>query len=194
MSLPGFVGAFAAVALSSLSAETAEPFMAGFLFLLGVYVIVRVSLRRGVEASWIGARKLPGYALTPLGGFAGFMDAAGEAAGGRSARRPCSAPGAGAAQGRGLGRLGRIEMARVAALPAGGVIATPPAAWIVRKLPPRILGSAAAGVILITNAKTIVGAAGPAESAAVVAYVAIVLISLVLLARPVVALRVQPSQ
>ena len=64
----------------------------------------------------------------------------------------------------------RIEMAWVAALLAGGVLAAPLAAWIVRKLPPRILGSAVGSVILITNAKTIVEAAGLAESAAVVAY------------------------
>ena len=52
MSLPGFVGAFlGAVALSSLSAAKAEPFMAGFLFLLGVYVLVRFSFRRHVEDS-----------------------------------------------------------------------------------------------------------------------------------------------
>ena len=49
-------------------------------------------------------------------------------------------------------------------------------------------------MILITNAKTIVEAAGLAECAAVVAYVAIVLISRFLLARTVVTLRVQPSQ
>jgi len=126
MTLPGFVGAFlGAVALSSLSAETAEPWMAGFLFSLGSE---------------------------------------------------------------------RIEMAWVAALLAGGVIAAPLAAWIVRKLPPRILGSAVGSVILVTNAKTIVEAAGLAETASVVAYVAIVSISLALLARAVVTLRVQPSQ
>ena len=45
-----------------------------------------------------------------------------------------------------------------------------------------------------TNAKTIVEAAGLAESAAVVAHVSIVLISVLLLARAVVTLRVQPSQ
>jgi uncharacterized protein len=78
MGLPGFAGAFlGAVALSSLSAEKAEPFMAGFLFLLGVYVLVRFSFRRHVEDSWVGAKPLPWYALVPLGGFAGFMDAAG---------------------------------------------------------------------------------------------------------------------
>ena len=57
MCLPGFVGAFlGAVALSSLSAEKAEPFMAGFLFLLGVYsafLLARavVTLRRDGQSA-----------------------------------------------------------------------------------------------------------------------------------------------
>lgn len=77
----------------------------------------------------------------------------------------------------------------VAALLAGGVIAAPIAAWLVRKLPARILGSAVGSIILVTNAKTIVDAAGLAETAAVLAYVAIGLISAFLLARAVVTLR-----
>ena len=163
MSLPGFVGAFlGAVALSSLSAEKAEPFMAGFLFLLGVYVLVRFSFRRHVEDSWVGAKPLPWFALVPLGGFAGFMDAAG---------------------GGGWGPIG------TPALLAGGVIAAPIAGWLVRKLPARILGSAVGSIILVTNAKTIVDAVGLAETAAVLAYAAIGLISAFLLARAVVTLR-----
>ena len=210
MSLPGFVGAFlGAVALSSLSAEKAEPFMAGFLFLLGVYVLVRFSFRRHVEESWVGAKPLPWFALVPLGGFAGFMDAAGGGGWG-----PIGTPallGSGRMEprkvvgsvdtgeflvslGASLGFLfslgsKQIEFAWVAALLAGGVIAAPIAAWLVRKLPARILGSAVGSIILVTNAKTIVDAAGLAETAAVLAYTAIGLISAFLLARAVVTLR-----
>jgi uncharacterized protein len=210
MSLPGFVGAFlGAVALSSLSAEKAEPFMAGFLFLLGVYVLVRFSLRRHVEDAWVGAKPLPWYALAPLGGFAGFMDAAGGGGWG-----PIGTPallGSGRMEprkvvgsvdtgeflvslGASLGFLfslgsEQIEFAWVGALLAGGVIAAPIAAWLVRKLPARILGSAVGSIILVTNAKTIVDAAGLAETAAVLAYAAIGLISAFLLARAVVTLR-----
>ena len=210
MSLPGFVGAFVgAVALSSLSAEAAEPFMAGFLFLLGIYVLVRFSLRRRVEESWVGARKLPWYALGPLGGFAGFMDAAGGggwgpistpallSSGRMEPRKVVGSVDTGeflVSLGASIGFLislgsERIEFAWVAALLAGGVVAAPLAACLVRKLPPRILGSAVGSVILITNAKTIVEAAGLAETAAVVAYVAIVLISLALLSRAILTLR-----
>jgi uncharacterized protein len=77
----------------------------------------------------------------------------------------------------------------VGALLAGGVIAAPIAAWLVRKLPARILGSAVGSIILVTNAKTIVDAAGLAETAAVLAYTAIGLIAAFLLARAVVTLR-----
>ena len=42
----------------------------------------------------------------------------------------------------------------VGALFAGGVVAAPIAAWIVKKLPTRILGTAVGGVILIVNMKT----------------------------------------
>jgi uncharacterized protein len=210
LAVPGGIGAFVgAVALSSLSAETAEPWMAGFLFVLGLYVIVRFSLRRRVEDTWAGAKPLPWYALAPLGGFAGFMDAAGGggwgpistpallSSGRMEPRKVVGSVDTGeflVSLGASLGFLfslgsERIEMAWVGALLVGGVLAAPLAAWIVRKLPPRILGSAVGSVILITNAKTIVEAAGLAESAAVIAYAAIVLISLSLLARAVRALR-----
>ena len=210
MSLPGFVGAFlGAVALSSLSAEAAEPFMAGFLFLLGVYVLVRFSFRRHVEDSWKRAKPLPWFALSPLGAFAGFMDAAGGggwgpigtpallSSGRMEPRKVVGSVDTGeflVSLGASLGFLfslgsERIEFAWVAALLAGGVLAAPLAAWLVRKLPARILGSAVGSVILVTNAKTIVEAAGLAETAAVVAYVAIVGVSLFLVARAIVLLR-----
>ena len=210
MSLPGFVGAFlGAVALSSLSAEAAEPFMAGFLFLLGVYVLVRFSFRRHVEDSWKRAKPLPWLALSPLGAFAGFMDAAGGggwgpigtpavlSSGRMEPRKVVGSVDTGeflVSLGASLGFLfslgsERIEFAWVAALLAGGVLAAPLAAWLVRKLPARILGSAVGSVILVTNAKTIVEAAGLAETAAVVAYVAIVGVSLFLVARAIMLLR-----
>jgi hypothetical protein len=88
-----------------------------------------------------------------------------------------------AAGGGGWGPIG------TPALLAGGVIAAPIAGWLVRKLPARILGSAVGSIILVTNAKTIVDAVGLAETAAVLAYAAIGLISAFLLARAVVTLR-----
>jgi hypothetical protein len=61
-----------------------------------------------------------------------------------------------------LGRSG-INVGWVLALLIGGVLAAPVAAYLVRHLPARILGVAAGGVIVLTNAKTILelfGASG----------------------------------
>ena len=41
------------------------------------------------------------------------------------------------------------------ALLAGGLVAAPLAAWLVRHVPPRVLGSAVGGVIVLTNARTL---------------------------------------
>src|SRR5690606_16382666 len=38
---------------------------------------------------------------------------------------------------------------------AGGLVAAPIAAWLVRHMPPRVLGSPDGGVILLTNIRTL---------------------------------------
>jgi hypothetical protein len=38
---------------------------------------------------------------------------------------------------------------------AGGLVAAPLAAWLVRHIPPRMLGSMVGGVIVVTNARTL---------------------------------------
>jgi hypothetical protein len=43
----------------------------------------------------------------------------------------------------------------VLALLIGGLIAAPIAAWLVRLVPPRILGSLVGGVIILTNSRTL---------------------------------------
>ena len=58
-----------------------------------------------------------------------------------------------------LGSQG-IEWSYAAALLAGGVIAAPIAAWLVRWLPGRILGVLAGGLIVLTNIKTIAESLG----------------------------------
>jgi uncharacterized membrane protein YfcA len=54
-----------------------------------------------------------------------------------------------------LGSSG-IDFAWVGALLAGGVVAAPLAAYLVRHMPARILGTAAGGLIVITNVKTVI--------------------------------------
>ncbi len=55
---------------------------------------------------------------------------------------------------------GGVNVAFAGALLVGGVIAAPFAAWLVRILAPRVLGVAAGGLIILTNLKTILEAAG----------------------------------
>jgi hypothetical protein len=48
-----------------------------------------------------------------------------------------------------------IDYTWTVALLLGGVIAAPIAAWLVRHIPPRVLGSAVGGVIILTNTRTL---------------------------------------
>ena len=80
----------------------------------------------------------------------------------------------------GLGALARIaspcEVAYAGALLAGGVIAAPIAAWLVKHLAARVLGVAAGGLIILTNSKTLLEAFGvPGVGVAVSAAVIFVL-------------------
>lgn len=188
MTFPGALGAFlGAVVLSSLSAEIAAPLVAGFLFLLGLYVLVRFTLRPATGRARQG--RLPWWFLSPLGLVAGFLDAAGGGGWGpigtptllSSGRlEPRKVVGSidtaeffvalGASAGF-LLSLGwsQINQSWVIALLGGGIVAAPLAAWLVRLLPPPILGAAVGGLILITNAHTIapaLGVEGPALAGA----------------------------
>jgi hypothetical protein len=77
----------------------------------------------------------------------------------------------------------------VGALLLGGVVAAPVAAYIVRILPARVLGTAVAGVILITNMKTFLGAVGVSGGLAVVIYVLIVVVWLTALGHSIIVNR-----
>jgi uncharacterized membrane protein YfcA len=179
MTVPGAGGAFlGAVALSSISAEAAVPLISAFLFCLGLYILIRFA--RGGRARPRVRRPLPWFFLSPLGAFAGFMDAAGgggwgpigtptllssgrmeprEVVGSVDAAEFLVAVGASA------GFLVALDSSDLhagwlAALLAGGVVAAPIAAWLVRRLPARILGTAVGGLILVTNARTLGEAVG----------------------------------
>jgi hypothetical protein len=68
----------------------------------------------------------------------------------------------------------QIPWTVVGALLLGGVIAAPVAAYIVRIMPARILGSAVGGLILVTNMKTFLEAVGVSGALAILIYVLIV--------------------
>ena len=62
-----------------------------------------------------------------------------------------------------LGSAG-INWGYAGALLAGGVVAAPIAAWLVRFMAARVLGVAAGGLIVLTNTKTIADAVGASGS------------------------------
>jgi uncharacterized membrane protein YfcA len=172
--LPGAIGAFAgATVLASLSTEVAAPVMSLILLALGVYILVRFTLR-GIDRRHLGKPMRKRF-LGPLGLVAGFVDATGGGGWG-----PVGTP-AILASGRMEPRkvIGSIDTAEfivalaaslgfllalgsqginavwVAGLLVGGLIAAPIAAWLVRHVPPRLLGSLVGGMIVITNTRTL---------------------------------------
>ncbi|SOC46640.1 hypothetical protein SAMN05660748_0354 [Blastococcus aggregatus] len=172
--IPGAVGAFAgATVLSNLSTEVAAPVMSLILLSLGIYLLIRFTLR-GIDRRNLG-KPVGKRFLGPLGLVAGFVDATGGGGWG-----PVGTP-ALLASGRmeprkvigsvstaeflvalaaslgflfALGSQG-IDFTWVAALLIGGSIAAPLAAWLVRHIPPRMLGSLVGGLIVLTNSRTL---------------------------------------
>ncbi len=177
--VPGAVGAFAgATVLSALSTEVAAPVMSLVLLALGVYLLVRFTFR-GIDRRNLG-KPVRARFLGPLGLVAGFVDATGGGGWG-----PVGTP-ALLASGRmeprkvigsidtseflvalsasfgflvALGSQG-IDVAWVLALLAGGLVAAPLAAWLVRHVPPRLLGSLVGGMIVLTNSRTLLRSDG----------------------------------
>ncbi|MCZ7436435.1 sulfite exporter TauE/SafE family protein [Micromonospora sp. WMMC241] len=176
IALPGAIGAFAgATFLSSISTESAAPWMAAILFTLGAYLLIRFS--RPLRANRAGGR-LRSRFLAPLGLVAGFVDATGGGGWGPVATPALLVSGrmeprkvigsvdtsefvvAGAASIGfliGLGSEGFL-LPTVAALLVGGLIAAPIAAWLVRIVPAQVLGAVIGGVIVLTNARTLLRA------------------------------------
>ncbi|MCW3816987.1 sulfite exporter TauE/SafE family protein [Micromonospora sp. DR5-3] len=176
IAVPGAIGAFAgATFLSSISTEAAAPWMAAILFTLGAYLLVRFS--RPLRAN-PAAGRLRGRFLSPLGLVAGFIDATGGGGWGPVATPALLVSGrmeprkvigsvdtaefmvAGAASAGfliGLGSEGFL-LPTVAALLIGGLIAAPIAAWLVRIVPAQLLGATIGGVIVLTNARTLLRA------------------------------------
>jgi len=172
--VPGAVGAFVgANVLAGLSTAVAAPVMSVILVTLGTYILVRFTLR-GIDRRNLGKPMRKRF-LGPLGLLAGFVDATGGGGWG-----PVGTP-AILASGRMEPRkvIGSIDtsefLVAVAAslgflvalgsqgidplwavgLLAGGLVAAPLAAWLVRHVPPRLLGSLVGGMIVLTNTRTL---------------------------------------
>lgn len=179
LAVPGFVGAFiGATALSNLDAAIAKPIVATILLSLGVYVIYRF-LRLGGRRPQFKARPSAGF-LAPMGLVAGALDAVG--GGGWGPVGTTSLLSSGRLEPRKVvgsidtsefvvavgGSLGfilalgsqGINWGYAGALLAGGIVAAPIAAWLVKHLPARVLGVAAGGLIVLTNTKTVLESLG----------------------------------
>ena len=179
LAVPGFVGAFAgATLLANVDGESAKPWVAGLLLLLGGYVIWRFLALNGRRPR-IKAHPSPLF-LAPMGVVAGTMDAIG--GGGWGPVGTTSLLSSGRLEPRKVigsidtsefvvavgGSLGflfalgsqGILWGYAVALLAGGVVAAPIAAWLVSRIPATVLGVAAGGLIIVTNAKTILEAGG----------------------------------
>jgi mannitol-specific phosphotransferase system IIBC component len=70
--------------------------------------------------------------------------------------------------------LAELPWTIIGALFLGGLIAAPIAAYIVRILPTRIMGTAVGGFILVVNANTFFEAVGLPSSLTTVAFIAII--------------------
>ncbi len=179
LAVPGFVGAFAgATFLASLDGDAAKPWVAGILLSLGVYVIWRFLVLGGRRPTF--KARPPVGMLAPMGLAGGALDAIGGGGWGPVGTTTLLSSGRleprkviGSidtseflvAVGGSLGFLFALSSSDIpwgyaVALLAGGVIAAPIAAWLVRKLAARVLGVAAGGLIVVTNSKTIAEAFG----------------------------------
>ncbi len=174
MAVPGGIFAFlGATLLSNLNGDDAKPWVSLLLLSLGVYVVYRFLRLGGRRPEFRG--RVKARFLVPLAAVAGGMDAIGGGGWGPVGTSSLLAWGrieprkvvgsidtaefvvaVGASVGfvLALGSSG-IDFAWVLALLAGGVLAAPLAAYLVRHMPARILGTAAGGLIVITNVKTV---------------------------------------
>ena len=174
MAVPGGIGAYAgATILSGLPGDTAKPWMAGLLLALGCYVLYRFVALGGRRPQFRGHHSAA--FLMPLGLVGGVMDAIGGGGWGPVGTTTLLSSGrleprkvvgsidtsefvvaVGGSLGflLALGSQG-IDWGYAVALLAGGVVAAPIAAWLVRHLPARLLGVLAGGVIVLTNIKTL---------------------------------------
>jgi uncharacterized protein len=196
LGVPGAIGAFlGATVLSSLSTEDAAPVMASILLAIGVYVLLRFSLRHP-PAVKVGATKHRARFLAPLGLFGGFIDASGGGgwgpvttstllSSGKTAPRTVigsvSASEFLVAASASLGFLVGLReqffdnLPVVLGLAVGGVVAAPLAAWLVSRISPALLGAGVGGVVVLTNAQKLVDYFGVTAPWSTVIYGAIVL-------------------
>ncbi|ADI26860.1 MULTISPECIES: sulfite exporter TauE/SafE family protein [unclassified Geobacillus] len=176
--IPGSVGAFVgACFLSNLPGDLIKPYVSLFLLALGFYIIYRFLVLNGRAPSTPG-KQWSNKQLVPLGLVAGFLDATGGGGWGPIATPVLLANKSMEAR-KVVGTVDTSEFAValsatlgfvislgweqvnwywVLTLMAGGIVAAPIAAWLVRKLPSHLLGVLVGGLIILTNVRTLLHA------------------------------------
>ncbi|OOE10651.1 sulfite exporter TauE/SafE family protein [Fictibacillus arsenicus] len=173
--LPGSIGAFlGACFLSSLPGDIVKPYVSLFLIILGIYILFRFLYKLGERKTAPSVNSFSKKQLMPLGLLAGFLDATGGGGWG-----PVTTPVLMAKDMKTRKVIGSVDTSEfavavsasfgffislgweqvewlwVGALMAGGIVAAPIAAWLVRIFPSHILGVLVGGLIIITNVRTL---------------------------------------
>lgn len=174
LAVPGAVGSFTgAVLLSRLSTKAAAPMMSVMLLVLGIYILVRFTVRPPRVA--IGGEKHSRNFLVPLGLVGGFVDSTG--GGGWGPVTTSTLLSAGRTEPRMV--IGSVDASKflvslaatigflismhthqipwgvVLALLVGGVVAAPIGAWLARHLPSVLLGSLVGGFVILLSLRTL---------------------------------------
>lgn len=187
--LPGSIGAFVgACFLSSLPGDLVKPYISVFLLSLGIFVMYKFLFKHkpGQEKD---EQNIPAKKLIPLGLIAGFADSTGGGGWG-PITTPVLLMQRGAKTRKVIGSVDTSEFAVavsatlgflislgfeqmiwpwVFALMAGGIVAAPLAAWIVKKVPSHILGVLVGGLIIFTNLRTLLHSFGFLSGTAITA-------------------------
>jgi uncharacterized protein len=208
LGVPGAGGAYVgATFLSSVDGDRFAPVTAAILFGLGGYMLARFAF--GMTRRPADPAKLRPRFLMPLGVAGGVVDAIGGGGWGPlttptlmtvGRMEPRRAIGsvslaemlvAVAASIGFLTHLGseQIDGSAVGALLAGAVVVAPFAAWVVKVLAPRVLGTVVGGLIVVLNARTIMLVVGVPGAARVLVLLALAAGSAVLISRAVVTAR-----
>jgi uncharacterized membrane protein YfcA len=165
--IPGMIGgALGAYALSSLPGDTLKPYIAGYLLLLGVFIVWKAigqkQTRDGVEPK----------AVAPLGLFGGFLDAIG--GGGWGPLVTSSLLGQGTTPRYAIGTVNLAEFfvtltisttffltigldlwPIITGLIIGGIIAAPFAAYATKHLPDKVLMIMVGTVVVLLSLRTL---------------------------------------
>lgn len=172
LAVPGATGAVLGASLvSSLPIGLSQAWTSTILFLLGLYVLIRFAFLR--LAKLMTERRPGAKFLVPVGLIGGFVHSTSGGGWGPVATTTLLSSGRLEAR-KAVGSVSATEFVVtvtasltfvftlasrdgmnyliVVGLLVGGVLAAPIAAWLVRHMPPRVLGAAAGGMILLTNA------------------------------------------